>query len=120
MAGELPLWFKLKPLTCILQSIITIVVVLGFMVLACIFLSRPCLTTPQAHGYATEEFEVTRERLGVYLPVRVQRICTLYSKWFSIMQVEHIDNPKGYGEGKDPREVDPGLRPVCIVTTLAI
>ncbi|KAF9781333.1 heterokaryon incompatibility Het-C, partial [Thelephora terrestris] len=62
------------------QSIITIVVVLGFM----------------SHGYATEEFEVTRERLGVYLPV------------------EHIDNPKGYGEGKDPREVDPGLRPVCI------
>jgi Heterokaryon incompatibility protein Het-C len=23
----------------------------------------------QAHGYATEEFEVTIERLGVYLPV---------------------------------------------------
>jgi hypothetical protein len=23
----------------------------------------------QAHGYATEEFEVTVERLGVYLPV---------------------------------------------------
>ena len=25
---------------------------------------------PQAHGYATKEFEVTPERLGVYLPVR--------------------------------------------------
>ena len=23
-----------------------------------------------AHGYATHEFEVTEERLGVYLPVR--------------------------------------------------
>lgn len=34
-------------------------------------------------------------------------------------QVEHIDNPKGYGEGKDPREVDPGLRPVRVVTALA-
>ena len=35
-------------------------------------------------------------------------------------QVEHIDNPKGYGEGKDPREVDPGLRPVCIVIEINI
>lgn len=31
-----------------------------------------------AHGYATGEFEVTVDRLGVYLPT------------------EHIDNPKGY------------------------
>ena len=30
-------------------------------------------------------------------------------------QVEHIDNPKGYGDGKDPRDIDPGLRPVSIV-----
>lgn len=35
-------------------------------------------------------------------------------------QVEHIDNPKGYGEGKDPREVDPGLRPVRVFTALTI
>ena len=27
------------------------------------------LNPNQAHGYATEEFEVTIERLGVYLPV---------------------------------------------------
>jgi hypothetical protein len=27
------------------------------------------LFASQAHGYATEEFEVTVERLGVYLPV---------------------------------------------------
>ncbi|KAG6918406.1 hypothetical protein DXG01_014811 [Tephrocybe rancida] len=47
----------------------------------------------QAHGYATHEFEVTPERIGVYLPV------------------EHIDNPKGYGEGEDPRKYHPGLRP---------
>ncbi|KAJ4397954.1 hypothetical protein N0V85_006415 [Neurospora sp. IMI 360204] len=46
-----------------------------------------------AHGYATEEFEVTEERLGVYRPE------------------EHIDNPLGYADGKDAREYDPRLRP---------
>jgi len=59
-----------------LQTIINLCMVLGFL----------------AHGYATEEFEVTRDRLGVYLPT------------------EHIDNPKGYGEGEDPRTYDPRLR----------
>lgn len=43
-----------------IQSIINLCMALGFL----------------AHGYATAEFEVTEERLGVYLPV------------------EHIDNPK--------------------------
>ncbi|KAK0533435.1 hypothetical protein OC842_002976 [Tilletia horrida] len=62
---------KLKPV-----SILSIVMVLGFM----------------AHGYVTEEFHVTDERLGVYLPT------------------EHIDNPKGYADGKDAREYDPRLR----------
>ncbi|KAL4066987.1 heterokaryon incompatibility protein Het-C-domain-containing protein [Scleroderma yunnanense] len=59
-----------------IQTIINLCMVLGFM----------------AHGYATEEFEVTQERLGVYLPT------------------EHIDNPKGYGNGEDPRQYHPGLR----------
>ncbi|KAK2461278.1 hypothetical protein APHAL10511_006805 [Amanita phalloides] len=59
-----------------LQSIISLCMVLGFL----------------AHGYATNEFEVTAERLGVYLPV------------------EHIDNPKGYGEGEDARRYHPKLR----------
>ncbi|KDQ31832.1 hypothetical protein PLEOSDRAFT_1053107 [Pleurotus ostreatus PC15] len=45
-----------------------------------------------AHGYATGEFEVTAERLGCYLPT------------------EHIDNPKGYGDGQDARQIHPGLR----------
>ncbi|KAI1185884.1 heterokaryon incompatibility Het-C [Nemania serpens] len=45
-----------------------------------------------ANGYATEEFEVTAERLGVYRPE------------------EHIDNPLGYADGKDAREFDPRLR----------
>jgi hypothetical protein len=36
-----------------IQNIITICTVLGFL----------------AHGYVTDEFEVTEERLGVYLPV---------------------------------------------------
>lgn len=45
-----------------------------------------------ANGYATEEFEVTEERLGVYRPE------------------EHIDNPLGYADGQDARAYDPRLR----------
>lgn len=45
-----------------------------------------------AHGYATEEFEVTADRLGVYRPE------------------EHIDNPLGYGDGVDARTFDKRLR----------
>ncbi|KAI1337268.1 heterokaryon incompatibility Het-C [Xylariaceae sp. FL0016] len=53
-----------------------------------------------ANGYATEEFEVTAERLGVYRPE------------------EHIDNPLGYADGKDAREYDKRLRgPVMPVET---
>ncbi|KAH9943991.1 Het-C-domain-containing protein [Epithele typhae] len=60
------------------DTLVLIVSVLGFL----------------TFGFATEEFKVTAERLGVYLPV------------------EHIDNPKGYGakEG-DPRRFHPKLRP---------
>lgn len=43
-------------------------------------------------GYATEEFEVTEERLGVYRPE------------------EHIDNPLGYADGMDARTFDKRLR----------
>ncbi|KAJ7158220.1 heterokaryon incompatibility protein Het-C-domain-containing protein [Mycena crocata] len=59
-----------------IQTILNLCMALGFM----------------AHGYATAEFEVTEERLGVYLPT------------------EHIDNPKGYGDGEDPRKYHPKLR----------
>lgn len=79
------------------QTILNLVMGLGFL----------------AHGYATGEFEVTDERLGVYLPT------------------EHIDNPKvclvpplhvqkltfadqGYAAdqpGGDARKFDPRLRP---------
>jgi len=38
----------------------------------------------------------------------------------STVEVEHIDNPKGYGDGNDPREVDPRLRPVCAAVGFAI
>ncbi|KAL8673031.1 MAG: hypothetical protein Q9168_002554 [Polycauliona sp. 1 TL-2023] len=44
-------------------------------------------------GYATAEFEVTEERLGVYRPE------------------EHIDNPKDYADNADARQYDPRLRP---------
>lgn len=43
-------------------------------------------------GYATAEFEVTSERLGVYRPE------------------EHIDNPKDYADNVDARKYDPRLR----------
>ncbi|ODQ67333.1 heterokaryon incompatibility Het-C, partial [Nadsonia fulvescens var. elongata DSM 6958] len=43
-------------------------------------------------GYATNEFEVTNERIGCYRPE------------------EHIDNPKGYAEGDDARKYDSRLR----------
>ena len=43
-------------------------------------------------GYATAEFEVTEERLGVYKPE------------------EHIDNPKDYADNLDARKFDRRLR----------
>ncbi|KAG9239098.1 heterokaryon incompatibility protein Het-C-domain-containing protein [Amylocarpus encephaloides] len=43
-------------------------------------------------GYATEEFEVTEDRLGVYRPE------------------EHIDNPKDYADNEDARQFDRRLR----------
>ena len=56
-----------------IQTITNLVMVLGFMVrrLSCSVLSiQPInMVRTQAHGYATHEFEVTEERLGVYLPV---------------------------------------------------
>ncbi|OCH86854.1 Het-C-domain-containing protein [Obba rivulosa] len=57
-----------------LQAILNLCMALGFL----------------AHGYATHEFEVTEERLGVYLPT------------------EHIDNPKGYPD--NARQYDQRLR----------
>ena len=44
-------------------------------------------------GYATDEFEVTSERLGVYKPE------------------EHVDNPRHYADDKDARQYDQRLRP---------
>lgn len=43
-------------------------------------------------GYATAEFEVTSDRLGVYRPE------------------EHIDNPKDYNDNEDARQYDSRLR----------
>ncbi|TQS36609.1 hypothetical protein Golomagni_02934 [Golovinomyces magnicellulatus] len=53
-------------------------------------------------GYATKEFEVTDERLGVYRPE------------------EHIDNPKGYADNKDAREYDARLRGPILTAELQI
>ncbi|PPQ63835.1 hypothetical protein CVT24_009785 [Panaeolus cyanescens] len=60
------------------DTLVLVVSILGFM----------------TFGYSTEEFQVTADRLGVYLPV------------------EHIDNPKGYAEKEgDARQFHPKLRP---------
>lgn len=60
------------------DTLVLVVAVLGFL----------------EFGFATEEFQVTPQRLGVYLPV------------------EHIDNPKGYAEAEgDARRFHPWLRP---------
>ncbi|EGX53664.1 hypothetical protein TWF173_008488 [Orbilia oligospora] len=53
-------------------------------------------------GYATEEFEVTDQRLGVYRPE------------------EHIDNPKNYADNLDARAYDPRLRPPVVPVELAV
>jgi hypothetical protein len=53
-------------------------------------------------GYATAEFEVTEEKLGVYRPE------------------EHIDNPKDYADNVDARNYDPRLRGPVHPAELAI
>ncbi|KAF1837254.1 Het-C-domain-containing protein [Decorospora gaudefroyi] len=53
-------------------------------------------------GYATREFEVTAERLGVYRPE------------------EHIDNPKDYADNEDARKYDPRLRGPVSEAELAV
>ncbi|KAJ4367573.1 hypothetical protein N0V83_007157 [Neocucurbitaria cava] len=53
-------------------------------------------------GYATGEFEVTAERLGVYRPE------------------EHIDNPKDYADNVDARKFDPRLRGPVSEAELAV
>ena len=63
-------------------------------------------------GWSGGDFEITEERLGVYRPVRFPLIARDPSEIFDITrETEHIDNPRGYGGGKDPRDVDPRLRP---------
>ena len=53
-------------------------------------------------GYATAEFEVTAERLGVYRPE------------------EHIDNPKDYADNADARQYDQRLRGPVTPDELAV
>ncbi|EPS43520.1 hypothetical protein H072_2489 [Dactylellina haptotyla CBS 200.50] len=53
-------------------------------------------------GFATEEFEVTDQRLGVYRPE------------------EHIDNPKNYADNIDARPYDARLRPPVMRVELEV
>ena len=73
------------------QQILNLIMALGFL----------------AHGYATQEFEVTEDRLGA-LAVSLSVLITRAGVY---LPTEHIDNPKGYNDGKDARQVHPGLRP---------
>ncbi|CAG9954987.1 unnamed protein product [Clonostachys rosea f. rosea IK726] len=62
-----------------------------------------CVLGFMTFGYGSGEFEITAERLGCYRPE------------------EHIDNPKGYGEGVDARDYDRRLRgPIDEETELAV
>jgi hypothetical protein len=48
----------------------------------------------QAHGYATEEFEVTVERLGVYLPVCILSNTTSEDHSFSLFRRNTSTTPR--------------------------
>ena len=60
------------------DTLVLIVSILGFLVCALVLpnISESHWPAWQTFSFATEEFEVTADRLGVYLPT------------------EHIDNPK--------------------------
>lgn len=77
--------------------------------------------TTSSHTDTLRKNLKSRERDSVYTFRCVFQVPACYLTNGLIMaQVEHIDNPKGYGEGNDPREVDPGLRPVGTVVVLAV
>ncbi|KAI0023793.1 Het-C-domain-containing protein [Xylariomycetidae sp. FL0641] len=62
-----------------------------------------CVLGFMTFGFGSGEFEVTAYRLGCYRPE------------------DHIDNPKGYGEGEDARQYDERLRgPIDEEVELAI
>jgi len=70
-------------------------------------------------GYATAEFLVTEERLGVC----VSKL--LWKKWcLNFLQCyrpeEHIDNPKDYADNVDARQYDTRLRPPVLPDELKI
>ncbi|KAG8785067.1 hypothetical protein FRC20_010171 [Serendipita sp. 405] len=86
-------------------------------------------------GYATEEFELKSQKLGVYLPVEhivrsiLPRLFSAYLFTFSLYNtrvsilhaqtntstvltaIQSTDNPKGYGGKEDPRKYHRDLRP---------
>ena len=65
-------------------------------------------------GYATAEFEVTSERLGVYRPeereLNLLPLLCLSLGSTALMCQPDIDNPKDYNDNKDARVFDPRLR----------
>ncbi|KAG1869912.1 heterokaryon incompatibility protein HET-C [Suillus subluteus] len=74
-----------------LQTILNLVMVLGFMARA-IAAPKTCSHSILGQRYVPPGISTTR------------RINAHHT------QTEHIDNPKGYGEGEDPRQYDPRLR----------
>lgn len=68
-----------------------------------------------------KEYAITKDRLGVYLPVsRLFRLVEPFSGSHICAQVQHVDSPSGYAGGKDAREVDPRLRGPVIPEELDI
>ena len=116
MAGESPSCIEMKrPNANVRQSIITIVVVLGFMVSTFLFISKYHLSWSRSHMGTLRTSLKSHEKGSAFTFQCVPKVPSVSLVIGSRMtQVEHIDNPKGYGDGKDPRDVDPGLRPVCI------
>jgi hypothetical protein len=72
--------------TGIIQTIVNLCMALGFLVRSCCTICPMCAAQlfGQAHGYATHEFEVTEDRLAVYLPA------SLYLSCFMIVMFIHI------------------------------
>ena len=77
------------------DSLILVVAVLGFMVCpSCQIYNCEAEKEPQTFGFSTKEFEVTADRLGVYLPVVRGFMSSSSEHLLTTTYQEHIDNPK--------------------------
>lgn len=71
------------------DTLVLVVSVLGFMVSGPLSYADLGSFHHKAFGFATREFEVTPDRLGVYLPV----VCYIFS--FSLTIIDHLKIKQG-------------------------